>query len=356
MSFSKNVPTMGNESQMRDSDKRKFKARIAAQFPNIGSAQLEELIPKDFPLIVTKLENRQELISRGRDPLFFTNSVVPGEPGELVPTIYALRIAPQAFCRVVMVYPGLEKNVCRGADLFLPGVVRPDGGDLEKAAQAARKPWPEILFGGPVKKGELCCLVSQVWYSAPRSTSSDVALFADDMLHGPSLISFTGQPTTRVTRCDRRVLFKNSISFKVCVAVLSTSGAAVGPLRGRTVPPGHGRARDGGPARHRGGGAAPRARRALGGGLQVSAARRAARGPRGGPRRAARRHRRERRGPRRPGGGCRGEGRRGAPGGDPPTAAEVGQSPSADRRAQGQRGRRSGARRGPARQGVEVER
>lgn len=217
---------------MRDSDKRKFKERIAKMYPSMGTLQLNELLPKEAPVTVSKLQPKDELISRGRDPIFFSHrdSRPAEEKGsktaadELIPTCYALHAAPQALCRVVLVYPGLEKQVCRGADLFLPGVARPrlsaaavpavgaagnaeaeeanggknggggnddavDGGggaqivgatdrgssdimsatqEMEELCLLQQQPWPVVLFGSPpVKKGELCCLASVATPWAP---------------------------------------------------------------------------------------------------------------------------------------------------------------------------------------------
>jgi predicted ribosome-associated RNA-binding protein Tma20 len=85
---------------------------------------------------------------------------------------YALHCAPQALCRVVLVYPGLEKQICRGADLFVPGVAKPDDEEF-----APHIPWPNILFRGKVKRGELCCLAS---------TSSPWAPYAVGRFHRSS--------------------------------------------------------------------------------------------------------------------------------------------------------------------------
>jgi predicted ribosome-associated RNA-binding protein Tma20 len=85
---------------------------------------------------------------------------------------YALHCAPQALCRVVLVYPGLEKQICRGADLFVPGIAKPDDEEF-----APHIPWPNILFRGKVKRGELCCLAS---------TSSPWAPYAVGRFHRSS--------------------------------------------------------------------------------------------------------------------------------------------------------------------------
>ena len=66
---------------------------------------------------MSKLKSKGDsIISRGRDPIFFTHQEsspkagVKGSDEELIPTIYSMRVAPQALCRVVKVYPGLEKQ------------------------------------------------------------------------------------------------------------------------------------------------------------------------------------------------------------------------------------------------------
>lgn len=95
---------------MRDSDRRKLRERIKKTFSLIGDQQLEELLPKSAPIFTIKLQH-ESIIKRGKDPLFFTTR----ENGdELIPTCYALHLAPQALARVVHVYDGVETNIMRG--------------------------------------------------------------------------------------------------------------------------------------------------------------------------------------------------------------------------------------------------
>jgi hypothetical protein len=53
--FAKAVPKAGKENQMRDSDKRKFRESIAKSYRDLGSDQLDELLPKNVPVLLTKL-------------------------------------------------------------------------------------------------------------------------------------------------------------------------------------------------------------------------------------------------------------------------------------------------------------
>lgn len=127
---------------------------------------MDELVPKDIPILVTKLLPKDEMISRGIDPIFFTDRASSTDKrDEFIPTVYALHSAPQALCRIVVVYSGLEKQICRGADLFVPGVVKPSNStsneDEDNELSQSHIPWPNILFRGKVQKGEVCCLVSQ---------------------------------------------------------------------------------------------------------------------------------------------------------------------------------------------------
>ena len=69
--------------QFRDSDKRKFRAQLLARYPSLGTEQLDELVPKQEPIVCAKLAPRDELISKGREPLFFTH----GRREELIPTV-----------------------------------------------------------------------------------------------------------------------------------------------------------------------------------------------------------------------------------------------------------------------------
>ena len=191
--FEKAVPLSGNkQTQMKESEKRRFRARLKTLFPSLGEEQLGSLVPpsKSVPLITSKLAPKDELYLRAKDPLFFTQRISSPFSGkrltdELIPTCYALHAAPQALCRVLAVYRGVDEKIRGGADLFLPGVYRPDSNifedheccsnddnfaakedeNLERACKSTSKRWPEVLFGGPVKKGELCCLVlaSRPW-------------------------------------------------------------------------------------------------------------------------------------------------------------------------------------------------
>ena len=113
--FAKTVPKAGKESQMRDSDKRKFRTSLSASYPELGTEQLDTLIPKNCPIVIAKLHPKDEMISRDTDPLFFTDRSSPLsiKRDEYIPTCYALRSAPQALCRVVIVDPGLEKQISR---------------------------------------------------------------------------------------------------------------------------------------------------------------------------------------------------------------------------------------------------
>ena len=144
------------QRNVRDSDKRRFRQRLkqqvrvllmhmrvhtrqrsmslpALQFPTVSEAQLDDLVPKASPLITAKLQPRDELLFRGAvgagksDPLFFTDSKHSKDQGrgqggeeELIPSCYALHAAPQLL-RLVTIHPGVDRNLRRGAPLFLPG-------------------------------------------------------------------------------------------------------------------------------------------------------------------------------------------------------------------------------------------
>jgi hypothetical protein len=89
--FAKCVDLGGKASNMRESDKRKFKERLKQAHPALGSDQLEALVgTKATPLSTSKLLPRDEIISRGQDPLFFTHTPsAPDHKGasELIPTV-----------------------------------------------------------------------------------------------------------------------------------------------------------------------------------------------------------------------------------------------------------------------------
>ena len=150
---------------------------MEAVSPHVSSSPppLSPLLPCFLPLA------RDELVTRGGDgsnhrlnsksePLFLTidelqqtgstrSGSAAGEKA-LVPTLYTLHIAPQIL-RPVFVYSGVSKPICRGADLFTPGVVKPEeirgdgAGSGGGAAMLKGVTWPELVFGGPFAAGEV---------------------------------------------------------------------------------------------------------------------------------------------------------------------------------------------------------
>jgi|AntAceMinimDraft_5_1070358.scaffolds.fasta_scaffold17223_3 hypothetical protein len=70
----------------------RFKDRLRQDHPTLGCDQLEALVgSKATPLSTLKLLPRDEIISRGQDPLFFTHGPsAPDRTGaieELIPTV-----------------------------------------------------------------------------------------------------------------------------------------------------------------------------------------------------------------------------------------------------------------------------
>ena len=157
--FAKEVPR-GKETNVKESEKRKFRERCATTYPLLSPAQLDALVPsaKAASLRVCKLPPRDELFrcewrAGLQQPIFFTQDAPAAGSGrgprggsggggggggggkQLLPTLYSLHRAPQML-RAVRYWRPIEKNLTRGADLFLPGVARPD--DYAEVGRARR--------------------------------------------------------------------------------------------------------------------------------------------------------------------------------------------------------------------------
>lgn len=150
---------LGTQTRLKESEKRRFREWITRDFPLVTTSQLNQLVPlgRDAELVHVKLGEREDLYRCGplgrTDPIFFT---IPEKPHQLVPTCYSLHMAPQ-IVRTVDVYAGVDKKICSGANVFLPGIVRPD--DLAALAFDIGTEWPRKIFGGKFSKGDLCAVL-----------------------------------------------------------------------------------------------------------------------------------------------------------------------------------------------------
>jgi predicted ribosome-associated RNA-binding protein Tma20/translation initiation factor 1 (eIF-1/SUI1) len=173
------------DNLVRDSDRRRLRASISSLYPRMGEAALEKLIPlgrsaPEFVQCILKVPvdtgQKEEVYRVGpaREPVFFTLNGTG-----FLPSCYTLHIAPEIL-RVVRIYSGVERKICKGADLFLPGVVRPP--DLAELAAEHGPKWPEHVFGGPWEKGEVCAILAEdAW--APCAVGV-FAVSCSDVLQG----------------------------------------------------------------------------------------------------------------------------------------------------------------------------
>ena len=116
-----------SSSQMKGSDKKKFKADIRKKFkyftdPDVDQDALNDLIPNKEELVVTKIETFSGdavlLYNRGKNVLFFEL-----EKDKLVfPTLWTLWQHPE-LAPTMTTHAPVVKKLANGADLMLPGLI-----------------------------------------------------------------------------------------------------------------------------------------------------------------------------------------------------------------------------------------
>ena len=136
-----------SNSQMKGSDKKKFKARIVAQFmlPECDRNTLDCLVPAKEDASLTKIYtySGESVIVYlvGKDPIFFEID----KQKILFPTVYALWKCPNLLGKkVITTVSGVVPKITNGADLMLPGVVA----DVENRGMKA-------YCDGELKKGDV---------------------------------------------------------------------------------------------------------------------------------------------------------------------------------------------------------
>ncbi|KAI7845764.1 hypothetical protein COHA_000678 [Chlorella ohadii] len=130
--FKKNI-SVSSTHQLSGKDGKELRKSVLKAFPAISEEQLGLLLPGKSGLVQTKLSNRCVVYSQeGGNPLFFD----PDGPGGLLPTVYALAVLPQLLPQL-HTWSEVSGKVLGGADLFLQGVLVPQGG------------LPDFLAGSP---------------------------------------------------------------------------------------------------------------------------------------------------------------------------------------------------------------
>ena len=113
-----------SSSQMKGSDKKKFKADIKKKFAYFSDPDIDlnDLIPNKEELVVTKIETFNGdavlLYNRGKNVLFFEL-----EKDKLIfPTLWTLWQHPELL-PTMTTYAPVVKKLANGADLMLPGII-----------------------------------------------------------------------------------------------------------------------------------------------------------------------------------------------------------------------------------------
>jgi len=112
--------SVSGSSQVKSSVARGIRSAIIQQYPRLES-QLEDIIPKKAPLIVTKCTNHINLICVNNEILFFNEREGPYYPHLRILHKYPT-ILPQ-----VQVDRGAIKFVMQGANIMCPGLTSPGG-------------------------------------------------------------------------------------------------------------------------------------------------------------------------------------------------------------------------------------
>ena len=130
----KKPPALQSRTLLKSSASRAVKEQIAAAFPLLTAEDLLLLFPSKSSITCDKLSSPPHaslysvLPSR---PLFFsytptanTTSASSASSAHFCPTVYALWLCPQLL-PPVFIHPAVSPALIRGADLMLPGVLRP---------------------------------------------------------------------------------------------------------------------------------------------------------------------------------------------------------------------------------------
>lgn len=105
--------------QLRGSDLKKFRSHVEQNFPEAKESDLLNLFPTKSALsqikVITNSNVTCTVYSVEKRPLFFED-----ENGALIPTVYALWIAPDII-PYFTTHTAVLPKLANGADLMLPG-------------------------------------------------------------------------------------------------------------------------------------------------------------------------------------------------------------------------------------------
>lgn len=145
--FKKPFKTSGN-NVVKKSVKRNLVNTLKKTYPNLTDEEWHELMPpKGAELSICKMQGTHTVIYLLENtPLFFD---VDGR-GDLYPSVYALWRAPKLMDTII-VQPNVFNFLLKGADLFLPGVLAPEGG--YQWGVGAKKSVTLLSYGLPIAVG-----------------------------------------------------------------------------------------------------------------------------------------------------------------------------------------------------------
>ena len=121
---------MSGTHQLGGKDIKKLRHALERSFPSLSNEEKEALVPSKAHVTQLKLSNRAIVYAVDANgdaspvPLFFD---VTGHGDTLYPTVYALEIHPDIIPSIYT-YSEVSTKVLGGADLFLQGIIVPDGG------------------------------------------------------------------------------------------------------------------------------------------------------------------------------------------------------------------------------------
>ncbi|BDA49270.1 Eukaryotic translation initiation factor 2D [Coccomyxa sp. Obi] len=122
--FKKNVSILTSRP-ISGKDVKDLKRKIKICFPDLSDEDVDQLFPAKVEVQMLKLKNKATAYTCGNaNPLFFDPE---GRGDLLVPTVYALWKLPHII-ESLYTYSEVSPKVLGGADLFLQGLIVPDGG------------------------------------------------------------------------------------------------------------------------------------------------------------------------------------------------------------------------------------
>ncbi|CAL8464144.1 g3679 [Coccomyxa elongata] len=122
--FRKNVSILTTRP-ISGKDVKELKRKIKITFPDLSEEDMDQLFPAKVDVQMLKLKNKATAYTCGNtNPLFFDPE---GRGDLLVPTVYALWKLPHII-ESLYTYSEVSSKVLGGADLFLQGLIVPDGG------------------------------------------------------------------------------------------------------------------------------------------------------------------------------------------------------------------------------------